>query len=527
MATDRSAADGTGRSAADDTDRSAADDTDKSTRAEGAALLAALLVAFLLLATLNSGGYRYGASDQAFYIPAIERHLDPTLFPRDRGLIDSQSRLFFLDEGLAWASRTFGLGLPTLFAGGYVLSLALLCTALIGLGRAYLSTSWGVAAFVLAATLRHRIAKTGANTLEGYFHPRLLAFAIGLLAINAVLRGRIALAIALVGLGGLVHPTTGVWFALWAGVAILVNEPRARPAMLLLGGVGLVGGLAFLWQGPLGFATLDAAWEATLADKDYVFPTAWTIGTWVVNLLAPAVIAGAFALRVRRQVTLPREAGVVFGCLALVVVFVASLPFIAARVAVAVQLQVSRVFWMADVLATLYLVWWICEGLSVSPARVRSPLRARVVALVLLAAASVRGWYVLRVEHPGRPFAQAALPADAWTDASAWLRATPAHSHVLADPGHAWRYGTSLRVSAARDVFLEDVKDGSIGMYDRNIALRVAERRAAIGDFAEATPERLRDLAARYDLDYLVSERPLPLTEVYRNDRFRIYRLKP
>jgi hypothetical protein len=494
-------------------------------------LLFALLSAFVVLATLNSGGYRYGASDQAFYIPAIERHLDPALFPRDQGLIDSQSRLFVLDEGLAWTSRTFGVGLPALFAGGYLLSLGLLCLALVGLGRAYLTTPWAVAAFVAASTLRHRIAKTGANTLEGYFHPRLLAFAVGLLALNAVLRGRTVLAVGLVALAGLVHPTTGVWFAVWAGVAIVVNEPRARPAMLTVAAVGLAAGSIFLWRGPLSLATLDAAWEATLADKDYVFPTAWSAGTWIVNLLSPAVIAGAFATRARRGVSLPREAGVVAGCLALVLVFLASLPFVAARVALVVQLQVSRVFWMADVLATLYVVWWVCEGMRTPATRTALGARARLVAILLLAAASVRGWYVLRVEHPGRPFAKTALPADAWTDASAWLRTTPPGAHVLADPGHAWRYGTSLRVSAARDVFLEDVKDGSIGMYDRRVALRVAERRAALGDFAEAPVERLVErvgvLAARYDLDYLVSERPLPLPEVYRNARFHIYRLRP
>ena len=38
---------------------------------------------FVVLATLNSAGYRYGASDQALYIPAVLRHLDPALFPQD------------------------------------------------------------------------------------------------------------------------------------------------------------------------------------------------------------------------------------------------------------------------------------------------------------------------------------------------------------------------------------------------------------------------------------------------------------
>ena len=51
--------------------------------ARGYGVLAASLLPFILLATLNSAGYRYGSSDQAFYIPAIRHQLDPSLFPRD------------------------------------------------------------------------------------------------------------------------------------------------------------------------------------------------------------------------------------------------------------------------------------------------------------------------------------------------------------------------------------------------------------------------------------------------------------
>jgi hypothetical protein len=490
------------------------------------AVAIAIGVAFALLATLNAGGYRYGASDQAFYIPAIERHLDPSLFPRDRGLIDSQSRLFFLDEAIAAASRTLGADLPTCFALGYLVTLALLCLAVYRLGRIYFFSSWTVAALLAASTLRHRIAKTGANTLEGYFHPRQLAFAVGMLAIDAVLRGRSSWAIGFVGLAGLVHPTTGVFFAVWVGVALAVSDPKMRPVLLALGSAAVAAGALFLWRGPLGLQTMDEAWTRTLADKDYVFPTAWAAGTWLVNLLYPVVIGGSYWIRTRRGVALEREAGVVAGCLVLVLLFAVSLPFIAARVALAVQLQVSRVFWMADLLATIYVIWWACE--AGSRGLVPQPRRAMAAAMLLVAAASVRGWYVLRIEHPGRPLAQAALPNDEWTDASGWLRArTAPGAHVLADPGHAWRYGSSLRVSAARDVFLEDVKDGSIGMYDRGVALRVAERRQAIGDFSQLTAERLRELAARYDLSYLVTEQSQPLPEVWRNARFRIYRLNP
>ncbi len=51
--------------------------------ARGYGILAVSLLPFVLLATLNSAGYRYGASDQAFYAPAIlEAHRSRALSAR-------------------------------------------------------------------------------------------------------------------------------------------------------------------------------------------------------------------------------------------------------------------------------------------------------------------------------------------------------------------------------------------------------------------------------------------------------------
>ena len=108
-----------------------------------------------------------------------------------------------------------------------------------------------------------------------------------------------------------------------------------------------------------------------------------------------------------------------------------------------------------------------------------------------------------------------------------WLSRQPVRTHVLADPGHSWKYGTSVRVSATRDVFLEDVKDSAIAIYSRDVAQRVVERAAAIGDFTALTPEGARTLAAKYDLDYLITEAQLDLPQKYENSQFRIYSLKP
>ncbi len=72
-------------------------------------------VVFVLLATANGAGYRYGVSDQAFYIPVVVRSIDPALFPRDASLIDAEGRLMIIDEDLAGLARGTGVSLDMLF----------------------------------------------------------------------------------------------------------------------------------------------------------------------------------------------------------------------------------------------------------------------------------------------------------------------------------------------------------------------------------------------------------------------------
>jgi hypothetical protein len=72
-------------------------------------------------------------------------------------------------------------------------------------------------------------------------------------------------------------------------------------------------------------------------------------------------------------------------------------------------------------------------------------------------------------------------------------------------------------------VLIEEVKDSALAIYSREVAVRVVERTAAIGNFGELSADHARELAQRYDLDYLVTESDLPLPEVFRNAQFRIY----
>ena len=473
---------------------------------------------FVLVATANAAGYRYGTSDQAFYIPAVVRALQPDAFPRDASLIDSQARLLLADDVLAGVIRTTGVPLEYLFLTGYLLSLLLIGLAIWLIGNRLYPSIWLTVALGAAFALRHRIPRTSANSFEPYFHPRMLAFALGALAVAALLRRRFWLSIALVGAAAAVHVTTALWFAVLIGVALVcLDRTFRRPGI-----VAVVSAAAFLlWAsaaGPLRntFDVMDTPWLAAVASKDSLFASGWPLWAWIANLSFIGIGWAAHVARRRRGVAGAEEQALLWGATALVLVFLVTLPLVNAKVSLLVQLQISRVFWLVEFVAL------VC-ALGI----VRSDRVARVLAAVLLGVAVARGVYVMAIEHPERPLFAVHLPTSEWAAAMNWLKAQPGSAHVLADPGHAWKYGTSVRTSAERDVFLEETKDSAVAIYSREVGHRVTERAAAAANFEQITPERVRELARRYELDYVVTESDLPLPLAYRNRRFRIYELRP
>ena len=129
------------------------------------------------------------------------------------------------------------------------------------------------------------------------------------------------------------------------------------------------------------------------------------------------------------------------------------------------------------------------------------------------------------IERADRGLIAFGLPDSPWTDAMRWVGTQPLDAQVLADPGHAWKYGTSVRVAARRDVVFEEVKDSAIAIYSRDVAVRVVERTPLLNDFARLTPQRAHALADRYHATLLVTEGTLDLPLAYQNRQFRIYRL--
>lgn len=485
---------------------------------------------FIVLATANGAGYRFGVSDQAAYVPAVILAENPHAFPHDAPLIRTHAQFFVVDEVLGWIGRTTGAPIESRFFAAYVVAMAVVWAGVILVGSSTygairehprIATGWLVLALAATVTLRHHIPRTSTNSLEPYFHPRLLALGLGIIAVAAFLRHRNAIAVGLVGLAALCHTTTALWFTVLVGTALAVVEkrwrwPAAAVCLLTIVAIGWA-----LTAGPLqsGAETMDALWIEALGGRDFIFANDWPLWAWGANLGLLAALWAAHIVRVRRGTATVRDGGIVWGATALVALFLVTLPLVLAHVALAVQFQFSRVFWVLDFLLALYGIAALAESMRRK--------HAAALALVLLTASVARASYIMWREHPERSLFQVSLAPSPWMDAMHWIGNQPLNIQVMAAPDHAFRYGVSVRVGAARDVLLEDFKDSADAMYSRALAERTVERRKALADFGNLTAAGVRALAARYGVDYLVTEATLALPEVYRNSRFRIYALKP
>ena len=127
--------------------------------------------AFALLVILNAGGYRYGVSDQAFYLPAVLQQMVPDLYPHDAPLIAARDRLLLFDDWFAPLLERTNVSPPVGFLAAYAVTLSLLYFAIVGIGRVLYSSWWTIGGLAVCLTMRHQIPDTAVNTLEGYFQP--------------------------------------------------------------------------------------------------------------------------------------------------------------------------------------------------------------------------------------------------------------------------------------------------------------------------------------------------------------------
>jgi len=203
------------------------------------------LLVMLSLAALLLHGYHFGVQDQAIYVPAIKKMLDPTLYPHDAQFFVSQTRWMLTDEIIAGAVRASGLSLEWVLLLFHVASVFVILLGCLRISRrcwASASGQWG--AVLLATAVMSLVASASRIPMvDNHLHPRNLATGALLLAVPAALDRRFS-ALLGIAIAAVFHPLSAalacVHFAVlaWKPRQILPFIPLLLPPLLLASPMG-------------------------------------------------------------------------------------------------------------------------------------------------------------------------------------------------------------------------------------------------------------------------------------------------
>ncbi len=271
-------------------------------------------------------GYHPGLEDDAFYLAAIKRNLNPSLFPHDADFFRVQFQATVFDKLIAFSLRWSHVPLEwgiLFWQWGVTLLILWGCWQISRRCFAEAHAQWAAVTLV-AVLLTLPVSGTGLTLTDQYLHPRALATALILAAIVAVLDRRLVLAGVLLVAAFFVH---AIMAALGASYCLfLLWKPAERTPTEQRQSIVLAALLL-----PLGwvFEPASDAWRQAAATRPFYFVLRWHWYEWL-GVVAPLALLWWFrALAQRRgSAVMARVAErlVYFGVFQLAVALVISLP---------------------------------------------------------------------------------------------------------------------------------------------------------------------------------------------------------
>ena len=440
-------------------------------------------------------GYHPGLEDDAFYLSAIKRDLNPSLFPYDADFFRLQFQATIFDKLVALSVRLTHL--PVAWAV-LLWQFAAVFLVLQGCWRIArrcfpdVSARWAAVGLV-AALLTLPVSGTGINLADQYLHPRTLATAAILAAIVNVMDRRLLRAGAWLAIAFAVH-------AIMAGLAIslclfLLWRKRAysryrQPAIANVAAALLI---PFGWM----FKPGSDAWRQAAASRSFYLLTSWHWYEWL-GVFAPPVLLYGLQVFLQRQPDVKMGSDefpqLVSGLLAYSVFQTG----VGLLIMLPLSLERLRPFEPMRYLHLVYLLFFLLLGGVLGRYVLRCRLYRWALLFVPLTACMV---YAQLRSFPASSHLE--LPGEtsenAWVQAFAWIRDnTPIDSRFALDPRYLELPGEdyhSFGAIAERSVLADYVKDGGMVARVPELAPRwLSEVQAQNGwqSFGAADIERLK-----------------------------------
>jgi hypothetical protein len=450
-----------------------------------------LSILLLTMAAVAFHGYHLGSEDQAMYLPAIKKNLDPGLYPHDPAFFMTQAGPLLFDELMAYTVRATRLPLDWALFLWHLVSvfLFLLAARLLSLRCFEDGAAQWAAVTMLVAVLTLPVAGTKLTIFTEYVHPRNLGMPLLLFTVVAVLDRRLVAALFWLGLCALVHAPTAI-----VGACHLIFQ---------------VWGIRAPASSAPAFALLDLspeqqAWRAVEATRLHHFPLHWK---WyeLLGAVAPSILLLWFA-RIGRSRNLPLVEHVC-GRLALSGALGVLAGFLF-NVVPALQ-PLLRAQPMRSLHLVYVLLFFFGGGLLG-----QFVLRNRLRWILLFVPLSLGLCFAQRQIYPASPHMEwPGAPANnAWVQAFDWIRQnTPRDARFALDPHHMQLPGADFhgfRGLAERSMLVDSVKDRSVAAAFPELAPVWLEQMGDTEKWRRFTAADFQRLRAKYGVTWVVLEQP-------------------
>jgi len=476
-------------------------------------------------------GYHPGLEDDAFYLAAIKRNLNPSLFPHDADFFRLQFQATIFDKLIALSVRVTHV--PVAWSS-LLWQLAAIFFLLHGCWRiarrfvAQPSAQWAAVTLV-ALLLTIPVSGTGINLADQYLHPRTLATALILAAVVAVIDRRLWRAGVLLAIAFSIHAIMaifGVSFCLILSWNLRESGSEHEPIPV---------GAAMLL--PLGwiFEPATDAWRQAAATRSFYFVARWHWYEWL-GIFAPMVLLFAFQWFSQhseedeqdQEEDFTQRALIMsllyFGILQTVVGLAIMLP---------PALERLRPFEPMRYLHLLYLLFFLIVGALLGRHVLNRHAWRWLVLFVPLACGM---FYAQRQMFPATAHLEwpGITPRNAWLQACAWIRGnTPTDSLFALDPHYVELPGEDyhgFRALAERSVLADYDKDGGMAARVPSLAPRWLKEVNAQTGWQNFAPSDFQRLKKEFGVSWIVvvnnaAQDQSVMTCPYHNDQLQVCRL--
>ena len=449
-------------------------------------------------------GYHPGLEDDAFYLAAIKRNLNPALFPHDADFFRLQFQATIFDKLIALSVQSSHIPLSWAALFWQVAAIFFLLHGCWRIARrcfARPAAQWG-AVTMIAALLTLPIPGIAMTIADQYLHPRTLATAAILAAIVAVIDRRLWVAGLLLALAFSIHAimaSFGISFCAFLWWNLRSRSPEVRP--IPIGAAALV---------PLGwiFEPASNAWRRAAATRSFYYVARWEWYEWL-GVFAPLVLLYAFAWQLQRRKIQNEEDLIAedlsedsaLRSLVMSLLYYGVFQTVAGlAIMLPPALERLRPFEPMRYLHLLYVLFFLIAGGLVSGYILNRKIYRWLLLFFPLSAGMLYAQHAMfpateHVEFPG------AMSQNEWLEAFAWIRQnTPVDALFALDPHYTRLPGEDyhgFRALAERSALAD---------YDKDAGVAARVPRLAPRWLKEVTAENNWDKFQQTDFDRIKNE---------------------